>query len=91
MTFYRACDAYLQHKGFRDDPQAHRTTVEVLLTARVGAFFFANNLRVAQQALQESGLVPKMLSESRFNRRVLLRCAEWTPGTRLRPRIGKAS
>ena len=69
MTFYRACDAYLQHKGFVDDPQARMSTCEVLLTALVGAFFYANNLRLARQALAESGLVPYMLSESRFNRR----------------------
>lgn len=69
MTFYRACDAYLQHKGFQDDPQARMSTAEVLLTALVAAYFFANNLRLARQALEESGLVPYMLSESRFNRR----------------------
>ena len=69
MTFYRAGDAYLQHKGFADDPQARMSTCDVLLTALVGAFFFANNLRVARQALAESGVVPYMLSESRFNRR----------------------
>jgi len=45
------------------------TTVEVLTTARVAAFFFANNLRLSPQALTESGLVPHMLSQSRFNRR----------------------
>lgn len=69
MTFYRACDAYLQHKGFVDDPQARMSTVEVMLTALVAAFFYANNLRLARLALSESGLVPYMLSESRFNRR----------------------
>ena len=69
MTFYQACDAYLQHKGFQDDPQARMTTAEVLLTALAAAFFFANNLRLARLALAESGLVPYMLSESRFNRR----------------------
>lgn len=69
ITFYRACDAYLRQKGFHDDPQAKMTTTEVLLTALVGAWFFANNLRLARQAMSESGLVPRMLSESRFNRR----------------------
>lgn len=69
MAFYRACDAYLQHTGFVDDPQARMSTCEVLLTALVAAFFYANNLRLARLALAESGLVPYMLSESRFNRR----------------------
>jgi hypothetical protein len=59
----------LQQKGFRDDPQARMTTTEVLLTALVAAWCFANNLRAARQALSQSGLVPYMLSESRLNRR----------------------
>lgn len=69
IRFYRICDAYLQQKGFRDDPQARMTTTEVLLTALVAAWCFANNLRAARKALAQSGLVPYMLSESRFNRR----------------------
>lgn len=69
IRFYRVCDAYLQQKGFRDDPQARMTTVEVLMTALVAAWCFANNLRAARKALASSGLVPYMLSESRLNRR----------------------
>jgi hypothetical protein len=69
ITFYQICDTYLTNKGFHDDPQAQMTTVEVLLTALVAAWFYANNLRLSRQALTESGLVPHMLSESRFNRR----------------------
>lgn len=78
MTFYRTCDAYLQHKGVPDDPQARMSTCEVLLTALVGAFFYANNLRLARQALAESGLVPYMLSESRFHRRLhKIKAEDW--------------
>lgn len=69
ITFYEICDAYLKQKGFQDDPQAQMTTTEVLLTCLVAAWFFANNLRLACAALAESGLVPFMLSESRFCRR----------------------
>ena len=69
VTFYQVCEAYLLHIGFVDDPQARMTTTEVLLTALVAAWFFGNNLRLACQALKDSGLVPCMLSESRFNRR----------------------
>src|SRR5690349_8001264 len=68
VTFYRVCDAYLQQIGFVDDPQAKMTTTEVLLTALGTAWFFGNNLRLACQALKESGRVVYMLSESRFNR-----------------------
>ena len=69
ITFYQVCDTYLHHKGFADDPQARMTTVEVLTTALVAAWIFANNLRLARQAMAESGLVGYMLSESQFNRR----------------------
>lgn len=69
ITFYRVCDTYLQSKRFQDDPQARMTTTEVLVTALVAAWFFANNLRAACAFLDESGLVGYMLSESRFNRR----------------------
>jgi hypothetical protein len=69
ILFYRVCEQYLQQKGFRDDPQARMTTTEVLMTALVAAWGFANNLRAARKALAQSGLVPYMLSESRFNRR----------------------
>jgi hypothetical protein len=69
IRFYRICDAYLQQKRFRDDPQVRMTTTEVLLTALVAAWCFANNLRAAKKALASSGLVPYMLSESRLNRR----------------------
>lgn len=69
IRFYLVCDTYLQQKGFRDDPQARMTTTEVLMTALVAAWCFANNLRAARNALASSGLVPYMLSESRLNRR----------------------
>jgi hypothetical protein len=69
ITFYRVCEIYLQSQGFRDDPQARMTTTEVLVTALVAAWFFANNLRAACTLMDESGLVGYTLSESRFNRR----------------------
>lgn len=69
IRFYRVCEAYLQQKGFRDDPQARMTTTEVLRTALVAACCFANNLRLARKWLASSGLVPSLLSESRLNRR----------------------
>ncbi len=69
IRFYGVCDQYLQQKRFRDDPQARMTTTEVLFTALVAAWCFANNLRAARKALASSGLVPYMLSESRLNRR----------------------
>lgn len=69
IRFYRVCDDYLQQKCFRDDPQARMTTTQVLLTALVAAWCFANHLRAAGKALGSSTLVPSILSESRLNRR----------------------
>src|SRR5579862_4108037 len=69
ITFYQVCDAYLQQRGFQDDPQVKMTTTEVIVTALVAAFFFANNLRLACALMRESGLVVSMLSEGHFNRR----------------------
>lgn len=69
MTFYRTCDAFLLQKGFSDDHQAQMTTVEILTTLLVAAWFFANNLRLARHAMTEMGIVVRMLSESQFCRR----------------------
>lgn len=69
MTFYRTADAFLEQKGVHDDPQTQMTSVEVLTTLLVAAWFFAGNLRLACQALAAMGIVPRMLSESRFSRR----------------------
>ena len=69
ITFYEICDAFLKQKGVQDDPQSQMTTTEVFVTVLTAAWFFANNLRLACAFLSESGLVPKMLSESRFCRR----------------------
>ncbi len=56
ILFYRVCEQYLQQTGFRDDPQARMTTTQVLRTALVAAWGFANNLRAARKALAQSGL-----------------------------------
>jgi len=69
ITFYETCDAYLKQKGHHDDPQALMTTTEVFTATLVAAWFFGNNLRVACATLAEMGVVPQMLSESRFCRR----------------------
>ena len=45
------------------------TTTEVFVTALVAAWFFASNVRIASTVLAEMGVVPQMLSESRFCRR----------------------
>lgn len=70
ITLYCVCDDYRKRSGYRDDPQAHMTTAEVMTVALVAAWFFAGNLRLACAFLKEGGYIARMLSESRFNRRL---------------------
>ena len=70
ITIYVLCDDYLKAMHYSDDEQADMTTAEVMTTALVSARFFKNCLEHARTFLKEEGYVPKMLSESRLNRRV---------------------
>ena len=70
ITLYCVCDDYLKENGYHDDPQSEMTTAEVMTTALVAAWFYGGNLREARAFLSEGGYVPRMLKESRFNRRV---------------------
>jgi hypothetical protein len=78
ITLYCVCDDYLLQSGQADSPQVQMSTAEVMTTALVAAWFFAGNLRLACGFLKEGGYIPRMLSESRFNRRLHhLRQAVW--------------
>lgn len=72
ITIYVICDDYLKAMQYCDDAQAGMTTAEVMTTALVSARFFKNCLEHARVFLKEEDYVPKMLSESRLNRRVQL-------------------
>ena len=70
ITLYCVCDDYLKQSAHHDDAQAQMSTAEVMTTALVAAWFFAGNLRNACAFLKETGHIPAMLAESRFNRRL---------------------
>jgi len=70
ITIYCLCDAFLKIYGYREDPQAQMTTAEVMTTALVAVWFFHGNQHQACRFLKEHGYIPKMLSKSRFNRRL---------------------
>lgn len=70
ITFYCVCDDFLKQNGHRDPPRTQMTTAEVMTCALVAAEFFCGNLRRACGYLKETGLIPLMLAESRFNRRL---------------------
>jgi hypothetical protein len=70
ITIYCLCADFLTAYGHKDDPQAQMTTAEVMTTALVAAFFFDGKQETSRLFLQEHGYIPKMLSKSRFNRRL---------------------
>jgi DDE family transposase len=70
ITIYCLCADFLIAYGHKDDIQAQMTTAEVMTTALVAAQFFHGNQELACLFLKEHGYMPKMLSKSRFNRRL---------------------
>src|ERR687886_896453 len=56
--------------GHHDDSQCHLTDAEVMTIAIVAALFFGGNYALTCYFLQEQGYMRRMLSPSRFNRRL---------------------
>lgn len=70
ITIYCLCADFLEVYGVSDDPQAQMSTAEVMTVALVAATFFVGNQQASRLFLKEHGYIPKMLSKSRFNRRL---------------------
>lgn len=56
--------------GHRDDGQCHLTDAEIMTIALVAALFFGGNYVLASAFLREQGYMRRMLSRSRFCRRL---------------------
>ncbi len=69
-TIYYLCDELLKSISHRDDPQVLLSTAEVMAVPLVAATFFSGNIEASRSFLDEHGYVPKMISKSRFNRRL---------------------
>jgi len=54
----------------QEDPQCHMSDAEVMTTAIVAVLYFNGNFVRARELLAEQGYIPRMLSASRFNRRL---------------------
>jgi DDE family transposase len=67
---YCIIDDLLKAKGHAEDSRRVMSDAEVLTTALVAAQFFGSNMETARGFLQETGLMPRMLSRSRLNRRL---------------------
>ncbi len=70
ITIYCLCADFLAAYGDRDDPQTQMSTAEVMTVALVAATFFVGNQDLSRRFLKEHGYIPRMLSKSRFNRRL---------------------
>ena len=70
ITIFCLCEDFLAEFGQKDDVQTQFSTAEVMTAALVSAWFFGGNQRIACLFLKEHGYMPKMISESRFNRRL---------------------
>lgn len=56
--------------GHEDDIRCELTAAEVITTALIAALYFGGNLEHSRKLMKESGLMPRMLSKSRLNRRL---------------------
>jgi len=70
IAIYAITDDLLKAIGHQDGIRSQLSDAEVITTALVAARFFGGNHQNAQDYLKEHGLMPKMLSKSRFNRRL---------------------
>jgi len=69
-AIYSIIDDLLKAIGHMDDSRCELTDAEVITTALCAALYFGGNMEGGRELMQESGLMPHMLSKSRFNRRL---------------------
>ena len=69
-ALYCIVDDLLKAVGHKDDCRRELTDSEVVTAALVAAFNFGGNIERSRSFLQEMGLMPRMLSRSRLNRRL---------------------
>ena len=69
-ALYCIVDDLLKAVGHTDDRRRELTDAEVITAALVAAFNFGGNVERSRSFLRESGLMPRMLSRSRLNRRL---------------------
>jgi Transposase DDE domain len=70
LAIYCLCDDLLKALRHREDPQREMSDAEVMTTALVGVLFFCGNYERARRLLGTPRYMPRMLSKSRFCRRL---------------------
>lgn len=69
-AIYSLCDDVLKTLPHSEDPRCRMSDAEVMTTAIVAALYFGGNLEGARGLLAQPTYIPRMLSKSRFNRRL---------------------
>ncbi len=69
-ALYCITDDLLKASGHREDSRRTMCDAEVLTTALTAALYFGGNVEHARHFMAGSGLMPRMLSRSRLNRRL---------------------
>jgi hypothetical protein len=69
-ALYCITDDLLKAIGHTDDARCEMSDAEVVTAALVAAFDFGGNMERSRRFLRETGLMPRMLSRSRLNRRL---------------------
>ena len=70
ITIYSITEEFLKALGYKDDTQTIMSTAEVITTAFVAARYYGGNHKSSSEFLSEHGYITRMLSKSRFNRRL---------------------
>lgn len=70
IVVFCLCDDMLKSLHHYEDNQCQMSDAEVMTTAIVAMLYFHGNFALASRYLFEQGYMPKMLSASRFNRRL---------------------
>lgn len=70
IELYSIIDDLLKTTGHREDSRRTISDAEVLTTALVAVHYFGGNIEHSRKFMKSTGLVPRMLSRSRFCRRL---------------------
>lgn len=70
IFFYCVADDLFKAMHIKEDSQVHMNNAEVVTASWVASWFFGGNWEKARTFLQEDGYIPRMLSKSRFCRRL---------------------
>lgn len=70
ITIYCLCEEFLKASGFVEHPFADMSTAEVMTTALVAADVVGGCFEQSRHFVRSHGYISRMLSKSRFNRRL---------------------